>query len=146
MSCSRGDADAVGTEGSAEAAGSGRLVVDDVGDKVISDQVVASATQIDTESRPGAWVVVLDPIDLVVLDDRPCGRRAQYANRDAVVCRTRCNIALEIDGVCADQSTGRTADGDPCGRHLVNLARNRIADLVLRDLKAGQHGCRRRLH
>ena len=63
-----GHPDAVSAKGDAEAVGAGGLIVSDVKHEIVFDNVIVSGSQIDSDSRIGQGIIVVEAADLVFLD------------------------------------------------------------------------------
>jgi len=134
-----GHPDAVSAKGDAEAAGAGGLIVSDIKHEIVFDNVIVSGSQIDSDSRIGQGIVVVEAADLVFLDCVGASGATNCPNANGVI-REKigggCNPTFHIDDVAPDHAgqwvgCSGTLGSDTHGINLVNGTCCRVADVVI---------------
>jgi hypothetical protein len=144
-----GYADAISGKARVERSRAGSLVVADIEHEIVLNDVIAAAVQIDSDSRPGFGVVVVEAADLVFLD---CvgADRAEAANAHGTICgRGRGaggNPTFHIDDIAADGAGVRALRRDAAGIDLVHGACGWVADQVVFNQETREHGGGRALN
>ena len=137
-----GHTDAVCAKARVECTQAGGLIVPDIEHEIVFHDVIASATQIDSNSGKGLRVIIPNAADLVFLDCIGAGVRADASNADGAI-RGRAtgiegNPTFHIDDVAPNRTgqrvrRARALRGNAARINLIHSARSLIADEIVFD-------------
>jgi hypothetical protein len=134
--------DAIRAKAGAKSSLAGGLIVPDIKHEIVFHGVIASATQIDSNSGKGRGIIVSSAAHLVFLDYIGAGVRADAPNADGTICGRGAgaegNPTFHVDDVAPDRADQRVRSagalrGNAARIDLVHSARNRVADEVVFD-------------
>jgi hypothetical protein len=137
-----GHPDAIRAKAGVKCSRAGGLIVPDIKHEIVFHDVIASATQIDSNSGKGLGVIIPNAANFVFLNRAGAGVRADAANADGSICGrgtgAEGNPTFHIDDVASDRARQRvggaeTLRGNAARINLVHSACSRIADEVVLD-------------
>src|SRR6266550_1799084 len=125
-----GHPDAVSSRGYAEAVGAVCLIVSDIRHEIVFDNVIVAGSQIDSDSRIGQGIIVVEAADFVFLD---CVDASGVIRENI---SGGCNPTFHIDDIAPDHAgqwigCSGTLGRDTHGINLVNGTCCRVADVII---------------